>query len=228
MTETLRAGFTTGTCAAAAAKAAALCLRGEECRAVELCFPAGDTEILAIENVERLSPSSARATVIKDAGDDPDITDGMSVVTTIELTGEGITFYAGEGVGTVTSPGLQLPPGEPAINPVPREMIAQALRDVLGDAGCRVTVSIPGGEAAAAKTFNPRLGITGGLSILGTSGRVMPKSEDAWLRSLIPQIDVALAAGYRQLFLTPGGFGEKAAIEKLGAELPAVIQTSNF
>lgn len=228
MTTELRAGFSTGTCAAAAAKAAALCLRGEECRAVEVVLPDGDAVTLAIESVERLSPVSARAAVVKDAGDDPDITNGMTVATTIELVGEGVTYHAGEGVGMVTVAGLQIPPGEPAINPVPRQMIAAAIREVLGDAGCRVTVSIPGGAEAAERTFNPRLGITGGLSVLGTSGRVMPKSEEAWLRSLIPQIDVALAAGHRCLYLTPGGFGETAAREQLNAPDQSVVQTSNF
>ena len=225
---TLRAGYSTGTCAAAAAKAAAYCLRDMERSAVEITLPDGTGVLLPVESVERLAPTMARASVVKDAGDDPDVTDGMLVVTTVELTGEEITFQAGDGVGTITSPGLQLPPGEAAINPVPRQMIAHALREVLGDTGCRVTVSIPGGRETAEKTFNPRLGIAGGLSILGTSGRVMPKSEDAWLRSLIPQLDVALAAGQRTLYLSPGGFGETAAREQLGAPPVAIVQTSNF
>ncbi|HOS44316.1 MAG TPA: cobalt-precorrin-5B (C(1))-methyltransferase CbiD [Armatimonadota bacterium] len=228
MTTTLRSGYTTGTCAAAAAKAAALCLRGETCWAVEIVLPDGAAVTLPVEEVERLSARAARAAVVKDAGDDPDITHGMRVVATIDLTDTAMTFHAGEGVGTVTLPGLQISPGEPAINPVPRAMIVQAIREVLGEVGCRVTVSIPGGAAVAAKTFNPRLGITGGLSILGTSGRVLPKSEEAWLQSLLPQVDVALAAGLTTLYLTPGGFGERAAREGLSAPAQAVIQTSNF
>lgn len=228
MTAPLRSGFTTGTCAAAAARAAARCLRGELCQAIEVILPNGETVTLAIEAVERLSAASARASVIKDAGDDPDITDGMTVITTLELAGDGITFFAGEGVGTITSAGLQLPPGEPAINPVPCEMIRAAICSELGDVACRVTVSIPNGREVAAKTFNPRLGITGGLSILGTSGRVIPKSEEAWLRSLLPQIDVALAAGQQHLYLVPGGFGEQAALELFAAPPVAIIQTSNF
>ncbi len=226
--DALRSGYTTGTCAAAAAQAAALCLRGETVHAVTVTLPDGSTVTLAVDACVRLSATAARAAVIKDAGDDPDITDGMTVEVTLEVGGDDLTFAAGEGVGTVTLPGLQLAPGEPAINPVPRQMIAAAVAAVLGDAGCRVTVSIPGGAEAAARTFNPRLGITGGLSILGTSGRVEPKSEDAWLRSLLPQLDVARAAGHRTIYLTPGGFGETAARERLGAPPEAIAQTANF
>ncbi len=228
MIEELRSGFSTGACAAAAAKAAALALIGEACAAVDLTLPTGETITLPLEDVEPLSPTAARATVRKDAGDDPDITDGVLVVVTIALGGDTLTFQAGDGVGTVTKAGLQLPPGEPAINPVPRQMITDAITDTLGPVGATVTVSIPGGKALAEKTFNPRLGIEGGLSILGTSGRVTPKSEDAWLRSLLPQLDVARAAGHETLYLVPGGFGERAARELLGAPAAAVIQTSNF
>ncbi|MHB9106654.1 MAG: cobalt-precorrin-5B (C(1))-methyltransferase CbiD [Armatimonadota bacterium] len=205
-----------------------MALHGDICHAVEVTLPDGATVILAIEQAERLSPTVARASVVKDAGDDPDITDGMLVATYLELGGEGLRYCAGDGVGVVTRPGLQIAPGEPAINPVPRALIAQAIRDVLGDVGCTVTVSIPGGAEVAQKTFNPRLGIEGGLSVLGTSGRVMPKSEEAWLRSLVPQIDVALAAGERTLYLVPGGFGEQAAREALGAPPITIVQTSNF
>lgn len=229
MTEELRKGYTTGTCAAAAAKAAAFCLRGEECRAVAIVLPQGEETWLAIEWTERLSATSARAAVMKDAGDDPDVTDGLTIVVTLEVDGTEITFQAGEGVGVVTLPGLQLAPGEPAINPMPRTMITTALRDVLGETGCQVTVSIPGGaEVAERHTFNPRLGIQGGLSVLGTTGRVEPKSEDAWLQSLLPQIDVARAAGHDMLYLVPGGFGEAAAREQFGAPGTSIIQTSNF
>ena len=279
MTPVLRSGYSTGACAAAAAKAAALKLLDEDAGAVacgadslhpsgsghtaaDACaasmtvgvtlakdssdalgqapapsaasmtvgvtLPCGSVATLPIDSCEKLSAISARAAVIKDAGDDPDVTDGMSVVVLLEMGGEGITFQSGDGVGTVTSPGLQIPPGEPAINPVPRQMITAAIRETLGDVDCRVTVSIPGGRERAEKTFNPRLGIVGGLSVLGTTGRVMPKSEDAWLRSLAPQIDVAVAAGHTRLFLTPGGFGERAARDLLGAHPQTVIHTSNF
>ena len=255
----LRGGLTTGTCAAAAAAAAAQALAGaasgagraggagsagaaaDVCDAVEVELPDGDRVTLAVEWVERPRAGCARAAVVKDAGDDPDVTDGMTVVAEVELLGDAETagpaedlaplavrFAAGPGVGTVTRAGLQIPPGEPAINPVPRAMIAAAVRAALPDGPLRVTVSIPGGEATALRTFNERLGIVGGLSVLGTSGRVVPKSQDAWLRSLLPQVDVALADGRDTVYLTPGGFGERAAREQFGAAETQIVQCSNF
>jgi cobalamin biosynthesis protein CbiD len=139
-----------------------------------------------------------------------------------------IEFVAGPGVGTVTRAGLQIPPGEAAINPVPREMITAAVRAVLPSEPLRVTVGVPGGERTARRTFNERLGIVGGLSILGTSGRVIPKSEDAWLRSLLPQVDIALAAGHDTVYLAPGRFGERAARERFGAAETQIVECSNF
>jgi cobalt-precorrin-5B (C1)-methyltransferase len=227
----LRSGFTTGTCAAAAAAAAARMLAGEPCEAVDVELPDGERITLAVEAAARVTGARARAAVIKDAGDDPDVTDGMSVVVEVErVTGVGDTleFAAGEGVGTVTRAGLQVQAGEPAINPVPRAMIAAAVRAVLPDGPLRLTVSVPGGREVAARTFNGRLGIEGGLSILGTSGRVIPKSEDAWLRSLLPQVDVAVAEGRDTVYLTPGGFGERAAREVFGAAETQIVQCSNF
>ena len=244
-----RSGLTTGTSAAAAAKAAALALCDSPCHAVDVELPGGDVVTLAVEWTERPRAGCARAAVLKDAGDDPDVTHGMTVVAEVEvLEGpgaaapagppaasapagpqlDGVTFAAGPGVGTVTRAGLQVAPGEPAINPVPRRMIADAVREVLPEGALRVTVSIPGGEETARRTFNPRLGIEGGLSVLGTSGRVVPKSEDAWLRSLLPQVDMALAEGHTTLYLAPGTFGERAARERLGAPDAAVVQCSNF
>ncbi len=241
-----RTGLTTGTCAAAAAKAAALALAGERCEAVEVELPGGDRVTLAVEWLDRPREGCASAAVVKDAGDDPDVTDGMTVVAAVEDLGaaaaeesgggatgrsgaeDGIVFVAGPGVGTVTRAGLQLDPGEPAINPVPRTMISAAVRDALPAGPLRVTVSIPGGEEIARRTFNPRLGVEGGLSVLGTSGRVIPKSEDAWLRSLLPQVDMALADGRRTLYLAPGGFGERAARDLFGAAETAIVQCSNF
>jgi cobalt-precorrin-5B (C1)-methyltransferase len=234
----LRSGLTTGTCAAAAATAAARALRGEICDAVEVELPDGERVTLAVESVERPGEGRARAAVVKDAGDDPDVTDGMTVVAEVERLDAGcqvagaslddVEFAAGPGVGTVTRAGLQIPPGEPAVNPVPRRMIAAAVREVLPVGAVRVTVSIPGGEAVARRTFNERLGIAGGLSVLGTSGRVIPKSEDAWVRSLLPQVDVALADGQDTVYLTPGGFGERAARERFGAAETQIVQCSNF
>jgi cobalt-precorrin-5B (C1)-methyltransferase len=227
----LRSGFTTGTCAAAAAAAAANALVGDACQAVEVQLPDGESVTLAVESVEQPRPGVARAAVIKDAGDDPDVTDGVTVMVEIErLGGPGATieFVAGEGVGTITRAGLQVPPGEPAINPVPRAMITSAVRAVLPDMPLRISVHIPGGREIAARTFNGRLGIEGGLSILGTSGRVIPKSEEAWLRSLLPQVDMALAAGHDTVYLAPGGFGERAARDVFGAAETQIVQCSNF
>jgi len=242
--EELRSGLTTGTCAAAAAAAAARALAGEVCDAVEVELPGGDRVTLAVEWVERPRAGCARAAVVKDAGDDPDVTDGMTIVAEVEAPGVGpsdgpalgpaapvaaaIEFAAGPGVGVVTRAGLQLAPGEPAINPVPRAMIAAAVRAALPSGAVRVTVSIPGGETVARRTFNARLGIEGGLSVLGTSGRVIPKSEDAWLRSLLPQIDVAVADGRDTVYLAPGGFGERAARERFEAAETEIVQCSNF
>ena len=238
----LRPGLTTGTCAAAAAKAAALALAGVAREVVEVDLPDGGCETLAVERVERLDDGRARAAVVKDAGDDPDVTDGMTVVVEVAWAGvreaegagdpvdvdTGVRFVAGPGVGTVTRAGLQLAPGEPAINPVPRAMIAAAVREALPAGALSVTVSIPGGEEVARRTFNGRLGITGGLSVLGTSGRVIPKSEDAWLRSLLPQVDVAVADGRTRVYLTPGRFGERAARQCFAAAETEIVECSNF
>lgn len=232
MTHEGRRGFTTGTCAAAAAKAAALVLVGKKPAQVEVRLPDGTEVSLPILCSERLSETTTRATVSKDAGDDPDVTHGAMIIAEISLehTENGtISFRAGEGVGTVRKPGLQIPPGEPAINPVPRLQIAESIRNVLGaTVGCTVTISIPGGSELAERTFNPRLGIEGGLSIIGTHGRVEAKSTQAWVNSLRPQIDVAIAAGHTHLILVPGHHGETVACETLGFAREAVIQTSNF
>lgn len=226
---TMRLGITTGTCAAAAAKAAALALRGETPAVVGVPLPGGGRIDVQIAEITLIARRHARAAVVKDAGDDPDVTGGMRVVADVELGGERVRFAAGDGVGTVRLPGLTLPVGEPAVNPAPREQIAHALAEVLGpEAGALVTVSIPGGAEVAAKTFNPRLGVRGGLSVLGTTGRVSPKSSEAWMRSLLPQLDVAVAAGYRRVWLVPGGLGESVAVESLGAPPRSVVQTANF
>jgi cobalt-precorrin-5B (C1)-methyltransferase len=226
----LRSGLTTGTCAAAAAKAAAMVLAGEDVPvSVEVLLPGGDVVAVPVTWVEVEAHDRASAGVVKDAGDDPDITNGCTVAVSLELGGEGVRFFAGDGVGTVTRAGLQLEPGEPAINPVPREMIAETIAQVLGERiGVAVTVSIPGGAALAEKTFGPRLGIEGGLSIIGTSGRVEPKSDEAWMRSLLPQVDVARAAGHGTVWIAPGGIGERYATDVLGAPADAVVQSSNF
>ena len=229
---TLRTGITTGTCAAAAAKAAATLLAGGAAPdEVEVSLPAGKTIRAAIV-FARASADGAAAAVRKDAGDDPDVTHGMEIVVAASWSGEpGVTFAAGEGVGTVTKPGLQIPPGQPAINPVPRRMIAAAVQAALGGEGARrgvrVEVSVPGGREAAPKTFNPRLGIEGGLSILGTTGIVRPYCGKAICDSLQCALDVAAACGVRAPALVPGNIGAKAAARHFPLRDQQCIEVGN-
>lgn len=217
----LRRGWTTGTCAAAAAAAAYQgLLTGSFPDYVAVALPRGGEARLAIARAERRG-DRAVAAVIKDAGDDPDVTHGAEIVVDVAPApaGSGIRFAAGEGVGRVTRPGLPVPPGEPAINPGPRAMITAALAQVAAAVGlpsvdATVTIAIPGGEALAAKTLNGRLGIVGGLSILGTTGIVVPFSCAAWIHSLHRGIDVARAAGVTHLYGATGSTSE-AAISRL-------------
>jgi cobalt-precorrin-5B (C1)-methyltransferase len=230
----LRRGWTTGTCATAAAKAAyAALLTGEFPDPVEVNLPRGGRPAFALA-MTRKDQGSATAGVIKDAGDDPDVTHGALVLATVRIgaTGAGVTFRAGEGVGTVTRPGLPLPPGEPAINPVPRRMIHDAIAEVAEaarvTADADVEIAIPGGEALAARTLNGRLGIVGGLSILGTTGIVVPYSCSAWIHSIHRGIDVARAAGLEHIAGATGAASE-AAVQKLH-NLPeiALIDMGDF
>jgi cobalt-precorrin-5B (C1)-methyltransferase len=197
----LRRGWTTGACATAAAKAAfTALLTGEFPDPVEITLPGSQAVAFALA-VNRKDDGAATAGVIKDAGDDPDVTHGALVLATVRpgAAGSGVQFKAGPGVGTVTLPGLPVPPGEPAINPVPRKMMKAAIAEVtsaLGGSGdVEIEISIPHGEEMAAKTLNARLGIVGGLSILGTTGVVIPYSCAAWIASIHNGIDVARATG---------------------------------
>jgi cobalt-precorrin-5B (C1)-methyltransferase len=230
----LRRGWTTGTCAAGAAKAAyAALLTGDFPDPVEVTLPRGERTFLALA-VNRSDATSATAGIVKDAGDDPDVTHGALVLATVRAgtPGSGVTFRAGEGVGTVTRAGLPVPRGEPAINPVPRRMIHDAIAevaaaaDVAGDV--EVEIAIPGGEALAAKTVSRRLGIVGGLSILGTTGIVVPYSCSAWIHSIYSGIDVARAAGHTRIAGSTGANSE-AAVQKL-YDLPetALIDMGDF
>jgi cobalt-precorrin-5B (C1)-methyltransferase len=227
VTESGRTGFTTGTCAAAAAKAAAILLQsGEKPDSVEIALANGSRVRLPIAEYSSTG-QSARAAVKKDAGDDPDVTDGSLVNVEISwIDSSGIQLVAGEGVGTVTKPGLAIPPGEPAINPVPRRMIAEAVREIT-DRGVQVTVSIPGGRELAEKTFNPRLGIEGGLSILGTSGIVRPFSSDALRDTLVVSLKVADACGIQYPVFVPGRIGEKAARRHFSLTAEQLVEVSN-
>jgi cobalt-precorrin-5B (C1)-methyltransferase len=170
--------------------------------------------------------------VVKDAGDDPDATNGLTVVVRVELAdipgGDGIEFRAGDGVGTVTLPGLKVPVGEPAINPVPRRMIVDAVRGVVGPRSAVVTVSVPGGEEVARRTFNPRLGIVGGISILGTTGIVRPMDERAIFDSLSLELNTHAVQGAKIIALTFGNTGEIALRRAFGLEGRCVLQVGNY
>ncbi len=193
---------------------------------VEIPFPSGDRFSFPIEWVRR-HEGYAESAVRKDAGDDPDITHGAFVIARAALcSGEAIVFEAGDGVGQVTKPGLSVPPGEPAINPGPRNMIRAAIREVT-DKGVLVTLSIPGGQELAKQTFNPRLGIVGGLSILGTTGRVRPFSCQAIRCSVACELDVAKAAGITHPVLVPGHIGERSARQHLKLVEDQLIEVGN-
>ena len=224
----LRRGYTTGTCAAAAAKAAALALYGQAPPEVAVRLPAAAAGRCCRWPVWSLRAIRARAWVIKDAGDDPDITDGARIEATVRLQPGEIVIRGGRGVGVVTKPGLAVPPGQPAINPAPLQMIRDNLADLLSPGnGAEVVISVPEGERLARRTMNPRLGIVGGISILGTTGIVEPMSEDAFKQALAPQLDIARAAGQETLLLTPGRRGVSLA-EKFGVPQEAVVLIGNF
>ena len=231
--EKLRCGYTTGTCAAASARGAAeLLLTGALPPVVRIDTPAG----VPVE-VELLEPSAgpgwASCAVRKDGGDDPDATHGTLIFARVErCDGSGVTIDGGEGVGRVTKPGLDQPVGAAAINHVPRQMIGQQVAAAMADHGCdgglKVVISAPEGEKLAQKTFNPRLGIVGGISILGTSGIVRPMSEAALIDSLRLEQDMLAAAGATDIVVTPGNYGETFAREVLGLGLGRWCTCSNY
>ena len=230
----LRKGWTTGTCACAAAAAAyQALLTGAFPDPVTVALPRGGNATLPLSRAE-LRNGEAVAGIIKDAGDDPDVTHGAEVVVAVAgaSLGSGVVFRAGVGVGTVTLPGLPLPPGEPAINPAPRAMIGRAIGEIAarrgGSGDVVVTVSIPGGEALAEKTLNGRLGIKGGLSILGTTGIVVPFSCSAWIHSIHRGIDVARAAGISHLAAATGSTSEAAVKRLYDLPEPALIDMGDF
>jgi cobalt-precorrin-5B (C1)-methyltransferase len=232
--EGLRRGWTTGACATAAAKAAASALlSGVFPDPVEITLPRGERVAFALAETARHA-ESASAGVVKDAGDDPDVTHGALVRATVSAAppGSGVIFQAGPGVGIITRPGLPLPPGEPAINPVPRQMIRAALAEVAAATGSacdfRVEISIPGGEELARRTLNPRLGIVGGLSILGTTGIVVPYSCAAWIDSIRRGIDVARASGIRHIAGATGSSSEAAVQALHGLPEIALIEMGDF
>jgi cobalt-precorrin-5B (C1)-methyltransferase len=231
----LRTGWTTGTCASAAAKAAAgaLAAGDDEQPTVEVALPSGQRVGFATEHVELLEDGGgARAVVVKDAGDDPDVTDGAHLTATVQWCDRpGLVLDGGEGVGTVTKPGLGLEVGAPAINDTPRRMIAQAVGEVLDldRLGVRVVISVPDGERMARKTTNRRLGIVGGISILGTTGIVRPFSTASWRASVVQAVHVMAAQGEQGVVLCTGGRTEHGA-RMLLPDLPEVcfVEVGDF
>ena len=234
-------GYTTGTCAQAATKAAMQMLfSGAQADQIQVGLPNGEMLTLEIYDIkiayaaqEDRAPSSVSCAVKKDSGDDPDITDGVLVYSQVKRTkGSERTLRGGQGIGTVTKPGLEQPVGSPAINQVPRKMILQEVWEACEEAGyiggIDVEISIPDGERLARKTFNPRLGINGGLSILGTSGRVEPMSEQALIDTIRLEIQVRLAGGSRYLVIAPGNYGLTFLRDAYGIEEKAVIKCSNY
>ncbi len=233
----LRYGWTTGACAAAATRAAAeALLTGRFPDPVSIVLPRGQRPAFPLAFRE-LAADRATAGITKDAGDDPDVTHGALVLATVArgTPGGGVTFHAGEGVGTVARPGLPLAVGEPAINPAPRQQIRQALADAVAAAGgdparldFAVTISIPSGARLADKTLNGRLGIVGGLSVLGTTGIVVPFSCAAWIHSIHRGIDVARASGIEHVAATTGSTSEAAVKAMYGLDDIALIDMGDF
>ena len=230
----LRRGWTTGACAAAAAKAAyhAL-LTGDFPDPVRITLPKGQTPEFALAE-RSWGEGYASAAIIKDAGDDPDVTHGATIRAEVRPgeAGAGITFRAGPGVGVVTRPGLPLDVGEPAINPAPRALIAQEITDIATQMGAAadadVTISVDDGERLAAKTWNPRLGIIGGISILGTTGIVIPYSCSAWIHSIHQGVDVARAAGLDHVAACTGSTSERTVRRMYGLPEYACIDMGDF
>lgn len=233
----LRRGYTTGSCATAAVKAALLSLLCNECpEEVNVSLPDGLHFLrIPIDHVRRESDSAAYAEVIKDGGDDPDQTHRAAIFARVQCNNLGsILFRRGEGVGLVTQPGLQVAIGEPAINPVPRKMMSTAVQEVLSEsdretnAGFDLEIGCKNGEQIARRTFNPRLGIVGGISILGTTGIVEPKSMAAFQASIQVYIRVAVGDSPDAIVLAPGNLGQRFARNALGIPTKRVVQMSNF
>ncbi len=224
---TLRRGWTTGACAAAAAKAAFTALRtGAFPDPVEIPLPRGGRAAFALAEW-RLEPGAAQAGIVKDAGDDPDVTHGALIRVRVAPGGPGVVFRAGPGVGTVTRAGLPVPPGEPAINPVPRQMVRDALAEV-GTADLDVEIGVADGARLAERTLNGRLGIVGGLSILGTTGIVVPYSCAAWIDTIHRGIDVARAAGLGHVAGATGSTSEAAVAALHRLPEIALIEMGDF
>lgn len=228
----LRRGWTTGACATAATRAALMILWGEGIpRKTRITLPRGERPEFLISHVDQ-GDGWAETGVIKDAGDDPDVTHGAMIVARVRVSDGGVSFHAGEGVGRVTKPGLPVPPGDPAINPVPRDMMIAMVREMAARLGqapdVAITIRVPGGAALARKTWNPRLGIEGGISILGTTGIVRPFSCAAWIASIHRGIDVARAAGLHHVAGCTGATSEKIVQDLYDLPDHAMLDMGDF
>ncbi|HED1543999.1 TPA: cobalt-precorrin-5B (C(1))-methyltransferase [Kluyvera cryocrescens] len=226
----LRKGYTTGSCATAAAKVAALMvMRQHLIHQVSIVTPSGVTLNLNVES-PHVEGQQGIAAIRKDGGDDIDATHGMLIFARVTLTDSGeITLRGGEGVGTVTRKGIGLPIGSAAINRTPRHTIETAVREAIGPArGAEVEIFAPEGEERAQKTYNSRLGIVGGISIIGTTGIVTPMSEESWKRSLALELEMKRAAGLERVVLVPGNHGERFVREQMGIDSQVVVTMSNF
>lgn len=228
----LRRGWTTGACATAATKAALMRLWGGAFpKEVGITLPKGETPVFPLA-LAQAGPDWARVGITKDAGDDPDVTHGALIVVTVKASDGGVRFAAGEGVGTVTKAGLPIGVGEPAINPVPRQMMQDVVVEMATHYACQpdieIEVSVPGGEDLALKTWNPRLGIKGGLSILGTTGIVRPFSCAAWIASIHRGIDVARADGLTHVAGCTGATSEKTVQALCGLPDHAMLDMGDF
>ena len=226
----LRKGYTTGSCATAAAKVAALMvMRQHLIHQVSIVTPSGVTLNLNVES-PHVEGQQGIAAIRKDGGDDVDATHGMLIFARVTVNDSGeITLHGGEGVGTVTRKGIGLPIGSAAINRTPRHTIETAVREAIGPArGAEVEIFAPEGEERAKKTYNSRLGILGGISIIGTTGIVTPMSEESWKRSLALELEMKRAAGLERVVLVPGNHGERFVREQMGIDPQGVVTMSNF
>ena len=228
----LRCGFTTGTCAAAAsAGAARMLLSGKVIENITVITPSGNSVTIGLTDIKKENDYVSCA-VQKDSGDDPDVTDKILVYSTVSYEKSGITVDGGEGVGRVTKKGLKQQIGEAAINPVPRKMIEEQLKtaasDYSYDGGLKAVISVPMGIQIAKKTFNPRLGIEGGISILGTTGIVEPMSEQALIDTISVELDVRKAQNEEFIIVTPGNYGQDFLRDNLGIAVDKCVKCSNF
>lgn len=226
-------GVTTGTIATACSLAALdAILDTSDIACVKVETPKKTLDII-IDECKKLSPTKAYAVAHKNPYNDPDVTVDLAIVSTVEIfdkTGEDdVVITGGEGVGIITKPGLQIPVGDYAINPVPRSMILKNLKDKIPEGKvAKVTISIPEGEKIAKKTMNPKLGIVGGISVLGTTGIARSMSSEAYKNSIVTQLDVALASNIDNLVFVPGNIGEKLALKKLDVTKEQIVQTGNY